>query len=143
MDPTSVLMNIAAGTFEECLSAFEPVVQRHRAVNDPAAFMRQVRLREAVVSTATSEQIAFPHARTTAVSQLFLAIGRSEPGISFRPELPAVHLIFLLGTPSDGIADYLGCVAWLARRVRDPKTRTTLMLAETPEALLQTLASGS
>jgi mannitol/fructose-specific phosphotransferase system IIA component (Ntr-type) len=136
-------MNIAAGTFEECLSAFEPAVRKHRAVNDPDAFMRQVRLREAVVSTATSEQIAFPHARTTAVSQLFLAIGRSETGISFRPELPAVHLIFLLGAPSDGIADYLGCVAWLARRVRDPKTRTTLMLADTPEALLQTLASGS
>jgi mannitol/fructose-specific phosphotransferase system IIA component (Ntr-type) len=136
-------MSIAAGTFEDCLSVFEPVIRKHRAVNDPDAFMRHVRLREAAVSTATAEHVAFPHARTTAVSQLFLAIGRSEAGISFRPELPVVHLVFLLGTPSEGITDYLGCVAWLARRVRDRKARTTLMLTETPEALLQTLASGS
>jgi hypothetical protein len=44
-------------------------------------------------------------------------VGRSRKGILFQASSPLVHLIFLIGTPPNAIAEYLGCVAWLAGRV--------------------------
>ena len=76
------------------------------------------------------------------MSRLFLAVGRSETGVVFRPELPPVHLVFLIGAPAAAIADYLACVAWLARRVRDPEIRKAVLLAGTPERLLKSIAAA-
>ena len=143
VNPASVLMNIRASTFDECLTAFAPLIQTHPAISDPGVFMESVRVREAVVSTATADHVAFPHARTEAVIRLFLIIGRSEMGVSFRRDRPVVHLVFLIGAPPQAITDYLGCVAWLARCVRMPESRKTLMHAESPEALLGIIAAAN
>lgn len=143
MNPASLLMNIRAATFDECLTIFAPVIQEHPAVSKPAVFIESVRAREAAVSTATTDHVAFPHARTEAVSRLFLLIGRSETGVSFRRDLPVVHLVFLIGSPPSAITEYLGCVAWLARRVRILETRKTLMHAESAEAFLRIMAAAS
>jgi mannitol/fructose-specific phosphotransferase system IIA component (Ntr-type) len=143
VSPDSVLMNLAASTFDECLTTFAPVIHAHPSVSKPDEFIESVRAREAAVSTATEDHVAFPHARTEAVSRLFLVIGRSETGVSFRPDRPVVHLVFLIGAPPHAITDYLGCVAWLAKRVRIPENRKTLMHAESPEALLRIIATES
>jgi mannitol/fructose-specific phosphotransferase system IIA component (Ntr-type) len=83
LDPACVRMNIRASTFDECLGAFTSIIDGHPAVSDPGLFMERVRAREAAVSTVTPDHIAFPHARTDAVSRLFLAVGRSDSGVSF------------------------------------------------------------
>ena len=54
-----------------------------------------------------------------------------------------MHLIFLIGTPPNAIAEYLGCVAWLAGRVRDPETRQRLLVAETPEAFVKIVTAAA
>jgi mannitol/fructose-specific phosphotransferase system IIA component (Ntr-type) len=142
IDPACILLDLEASTFEECLNVFESIVRKHQAVSDPEIFLEQVRLRESTLSTASGEGVAFPHARTNAVSRLFLAVGRSRKGILFQAGSPLVHLIFLIGTPPNAIAEYLGCVAWLAGRVRDPETRRVLMVAETPEAFLKIITAS-
>jgi mannitol/fructose-specific phosphotransferase system IIA component (Ntr-type) len=54
-----------------------------------------------------------------------------------------VHLVFLIGAPPHAITDYLGCVAWLAKRVRIQENRKILMHAESPEAFLRIIAAAS
>ena len=142
IDPACILLDLEASAFEECLNAFESIVRKHQAVSDPEIFLEQVRLRESTLSTASGEGVAFPHARTNAVSRLFLAVGRSRKGILFQASSPLVHLIFLIGTPPNAIAEYLGCVAWLAGRVRDPETRRVLLVAETPETFLKIITAS-
>jgi mannitol/fructose-specific phosphotransferase system IIA component (Ntr-type) len=143
VDPACVLMNVRAATFDECLIAFTPLVHGHPAVVDPGGFIESVRAREAAVSTATADHVAFPHARTEAVTRLFLLIGRSETGVSFRRDRPVVHLVFLIGAPPHAVTDYLGCVACLAKCVRIPENRKTLMHAESPEAFLRIIAAAN
>jgi mannitol/fructose-specific phosphotransferase system IIA component (Ntr-type) len=143
VNPACVLMNVRASTFNECLAVFAPVVRGHPAIVDPDLFIQSVRAREAAVSTATADHVAFPHARNEAVSRLLLVIGRSETGVSFRRDRPAVHLVFLIGAPPHAITDYLGCVAWLAKRVRIPENRRALMHAANPEAFLRIIAAAS
>jgi mannitol/fructose-specific phosphotransferase system IIA component (Ntr-type) len=143
VNPACVLMNVRASTFDECLTQFAPVVRGHSAIVDPDRFIESVRAREAAVSTATADHIAFPHARTEAVSRLFLIIGRSETGVSFRRDRPVVHLIFLIGAPPHAITEYLGCVAWLAKRLRISENRKAVMHAANPEALLKVIVAAS
>ena len=143
VNPACVLMNVRASTFDECLAAFAPVVRGHPAIVDPELFIESVRAREAAVSTATADHVAFPHARTEAVSRLFVVIGRSETGVPFCRDRPAVHLVFLIGAPPQAITDYLGCVAWLAKRVRIPENRKTLMHAASAEAFLRIIAAAN
>jgi mannitol/fructose-specific phosphotransferase system IIA component (Ntr-type) len=143
VNPACVLMNVRASTFDECLAAFSPIVHGHPAIVDPGVFIESVRAREAAVSTATADHVAFPHARTEAVTRLFLIIGRSETGVSFCHDRPVVHLVFLIGAPPQAITDYLGCVAWLAKCVRISENRKTLMHAESPEAFLRTIAAAN
>jgi hypothetical protein len=51
VNPASVLMSLRASTFDECLTAFAPVIQTHPAVSEPGVFIDSVRAREAAVST--------------------------------------------------------------------------------------------
>ena len=64
-------------------------------------------------------------------------------GVLFCRDRPAVHLVFLIGAPPHEITEYLGCVAWLARRVRIAENRNTLMHAESPEAFLRIIAAAN
>jgi mannitol/fructose-specific phosphotransferase system IIA component (Ntr-type) len=137
-----LLLELEAASFEECLREFEPAAQVSPAVVDAAAFLEQVRARECSLSTATPEGVAFPHARTRAVSRLFLAIGRSRGGISFPLASAPVHLVFLIGTPPEAIADYLQCMARLAGCLRVPENRRALMEAETAGEFLAALAGA-
>jgi mannitol/fructose-specific phosphotransferase system IIA component (Ntr-type) len=143
VNPASVLMSLMASTFDECLTTFAPVIQAHPAVSEPGVFIKSVRAREAAVSTAAADHVAFPHARTEAVTRLFLIIGRSETGVLFRRDRPVVHLVFLIGAPPNAITDYLGCVARLAKCVRISENRKSLMHAESPEAFLRIIAAAN
>jgi mannitol/fructose-specific phosphotransferase system IIA component (Ntr-type) len=143
IDPACTLLDLEASTFDECLNAFEPIVWKHRAVLDSEILLEQVRLRESTLSTASGEGVAFPHPRTNAVSRFFLAIGRSRKGILFPARSPLVYLIFLIGTPPNAIAEYLGCVAWLAGRVRDPETRQRMLVTEIPEAFAKIVTAAA
>jgi mannitol/fructose-specific phosphotransferase system IIA component (Ntr-type) len=138
--PEAVLLNVEAATFEGALQSFNPAVLSCGMISEAAKFLEEVRLRERSLSTVTPEGAAFPHARTACASGLFLAIGRSPRGIEFVPGSALVHLIFLIGAPPQAIGEYLTCVAWLARRVREVETRHTLMAAESVDVFLSALA---
>lgn len=137
--PEPLLLELEAVSFEDCIREFEPAAQASPAVADAATFLEQVRVREDSLSTATPDGVAFPHARTRAVSRLFLAIGRSRTGISFPMAPEPVHLVFLIGTPPEAIADYLRCMARLAGCLRIPENRRALMEAETAGEFLAVL----
>jgi hypothetical protein len=91
--PHSGTSKLKPVTVEELAKLVNP------AIIDPGMFIESVRAREAAVSTATADHVAFPHARTEAVSRLLLVIGRSETGVSFHRDRRVVHLVFLIGAP--------------------------------------------
>ena len=150
IDPACILLDLEASTFDECLNAFEPIVWKHQAVLDSDIFLEQVRLRESTLSTASGEGVAFPHARTNAVSRFFLAIGRSRKGILFPASSPShteTSVAITLKYPQkNSTADELGLIReliWLAGRVRDPETRQRLLVAETPEAFVKIVTAAA
>lgn len=97
---------------------------------DFGSFCRELLARDSLRSTAAGYGVAFPHARTDAVKEILIAVGRSKKGVRFGEEL--VHYIFVIGTPREKVSEYLVAVGTLARLLRTEKVRKALEKAATP-----------
>lgn len=107
-------------------------------VRDFPGFFHALLARDELSSTAVGEGIAFPHARTDCVSEIAVAIGRSQSGILFGESL--VKLIFVIGTPSSKIKEYLLVVGALARILKSEAVRDRLLHATTEQEFIDSLA---
>ncbi|MEI6052239.1 MAG: PTS sugar transporter subunit IIA [Opitutaceae bacterium] len=128
--PDAVVIDLRVNSGEEAIRALH---QRLRAatpdVRDAGQFMKDLMERSALSTVCISEDVAMPHARTTAVSRIVLAVARTAVPVAFDAEHPAVRLIFLIGTPKAAVTDYLQAVAALSRMLKNSVTRAALLAA--------------
>lgn len=89
-----------------------------------------------------AEGIAMPHARSSAVDRMVLAVGRSNIGIRFDAQHPRVGLLFVIGTPKDAVTEYLQAVAALSRWLREAGRRAALTAAPDEESFRALLAGS-
>lgn len=143
LEENQVKLELAAETRDQALRELVGLLRGPGKVSNAESFLGEVMAREAVRTTFLGHGAAFPHARTTLVSELVLAIGRSGAGIPYGEKGERAHLIFLLGVPVRMASDYLVCVGALARLVSDGKTREVLLQATTAAELIELLRKGS
>jgi mannitol/fructose-specific phosphotransferase system IIA component (Ntr-type) len=142
-DPNVVLLDLPAGTADEVIRALHAgLVAGTAAVTDGPRFLADLQERMAVAPVTIADDVALPHARTDAVSQLVLAVARLKPGVAFDASHPRVRLVFLIGTPRGAVTDYLRVVAALTRLLRNPAARSGLMTA-TDEADFRSMLASS
>ncbi|HEX2750536.1 MAG TPA: PTS sugar transporter subunit IIA [Verrucomicrobiales bacterium] len=104
----------------------------HPAVPGPVESILQAVLeREALMSTALPNGIAFPHARTGLVTAPVVAFGRLDAPVKFG-EVP-VWLIIAVATPPQQTMDHLQLLSWLTRRCANSAVPGLLREAPTPE----------
>ena len=98
------------------------------AMDDHKRFLEDVFERERLGSTVIGDEIALPHARTDAVNQLIIAIGRSKSGVECEsPDGKKVKLFFLLGTPQGSVSHYLQILAQLTRLLKQSTLKEKLL----------------
>ncbi|HWB03470.1 MAG TPA: PTS sugar transporter subunit IIA [Verrucomicrobiales bacterium] len=88
--------------------------------------------REALMSTALPNGIAFPHARSALVTAPVAAFGRCESLVSFG-EVP-VWLIVAVATPPSQTVEHLQLLSWFTRRCAEAAVLAKLREASTPDA---------
>jgi mannitol/fructose-specific phosphotransferase system IIA component (Ntr-type) len=76
--------------------------------------------------------ICFPHARTDAVTNMVMGVGRSLKGVKFPGCVSPVRYIFCIGVPKALANDYLRIMGLLARVLKQPRTEQALRNAQTP-----------
>jgi len=139
--PDIVALDLEATSGEDAIRALH---QRLRAatpdVKDAGRFLEDLLARAALSSVCIAEDIALPHARTTAVERIVLAVARTAAPVAFDAEHPGVRLVFLIGTPKDAVVDYLRMVAALSRLLKSPGTRAALLAAPTEAQFRAVLA---
>jgi len=85
--------------------------------------MRSIEEREEIDNTSYGHGFAFPHARTDAVSELYILIGVSKAGLEEKtPDNIPVHVVCLLLTPATIAKLYLQTLSGLAAFGRTPGT---------------------
>lgn len=124
-----VWLDLAASSEEEVILQLTGRLRDRAEVRDPEGFGRAVLERQKLQPPLLGNGVALPHARTSAVTDMVLAMGRCREPVPFGPERVPIRLVFLYGVPAHCIAGYLDAVAHLTRSLRKPGTLEALLAA--------------
>ena len=109
-------------------------------VTDLDLFINDTFEREHFSTTGIGHDVAIPHARTEAVSDIVIALGRAPAGMDFAAlDGKPVRLVFLLGTPKrKHLSTYLSVLARLTRLLEKASFREDLLKAPTAADVVRT-----
>ena len=101
--------------------------------------------REKLGSTGIGKNVAIPHGRTTATSDVIVAFGRSEQGIDFDAiDKKPVHLFFMvIAPPHDEGNVYLPILGSLVTVLNLKKNRDKLLKVNTFEEFIEVITGES
>ena len=99
--------------------------------------------RESTMTTYIGNGVILPHVRVKMKRRYLFAVGRSREGIRYDglKDGELIHIVFVL-IADEGSRDYLQVLASLARLAKDREFVDTLVVAENPGVLYETLTAG-
>ena len=116
---------------DDAIRELVQLMENAEGMVDFERFLEDVFERERLGTTGIGDGIAIPHARTDAVDQLVIAIGRSARGVEFESlDGKKVKLLFLMGTPRGSVSHYLKILAQLTRLLKEGAFRDKLLEAQ-------------
>lgn len=131
-------LNLLSKKKEDAIREIAKLTENAPEVVDFKHFLQDVFEREKLGTTGIGDEIAIPHARTDAVNQLIIAIGRSTHGVEFESlDGRKAKLLFLMGTPKGSLSYYLKMLAQLTRLLKNDPFREKLLEAEDGEAVVK------
>lgn len=126
------------------ISALCELMARSRNVRDGEALLRDVMSREELVTTGVGHGVAFPHAKSDAVSDVTFAFGRTEEGVDFGSlDGEPVRLVFLIGAPKqmEPSRVYLNLMARLSFLMKGQENRGLLLRTDSVDEVLELIDS--
>ncbi|MCX7591717.1 MAG: PTS sugar transporter subunit IIA [Kiritimatiellae bacterium] len=115
-------------------------MQQEGFVDRADVLVEEALRREAIISTAVENGLAFPHVRGVEGGGLTLALGISRKGVKFDDsEKGLSRIIFFIVIPTAASAFYLKLLSGLTRTFMDSEARKELMAQKEEEKLWKTL----
>lgn len=131
---------LQAHTKEDVLRELVQVISAGNAVEEPEELLRAVREREAVLSTGIGNGVAIPHGKSSMVSDLVMAAGRTAEPVEFDSlDGKPVQLLFMLIGPETAAGPHIKALSRISRLIRRDTVRDLLISAQTPEEFYQGL----
>jgi mannitol/fructose-specific phosphotransferase system IIA component (Ntr-type) len=114
-----VKTELQSRTKEEAIRELAGLLKDSPDMLDFDLYLKDVFEREKQASTGIGRSAAIPHARTKAVKDFVVAVGRAAEGIEFSSiDGHPVRIIVLMGTPKDKVKTYLKLLAHLSHLVK-------------------------
>ncbi len=130
-------LNLKARNKEDAIRELAQLMENTPAMGNFKGFLEDVFEREQLETTGIGDEIAIPHARTDAVKQLIISVGRSRHGINFdSPDGRNVKILLLMGIPLESISHYLKILAQLTRLLKRGPLREKLLEAQDNASVL-------
>lgn len=131
---------LQAKTREEAVAELAQLLASQGFVEEPVSLGELALRREAMVSTAVENGLAFPHVRNVEGGGLTFAVGLKEKGIDFgAADGHLSKVIFFIVIPAPASAFYLRLLAGLVRTFSETDARKELLDCDTPEVMWKTL----
>ena len=109
-------------------------------VDDAGKLLESALKREAIISTAVENGLAFPHVRCIEGGALTMALGIAPKGIKFDPAGKAnTRIVFFMVIPTAASAFYLKLLAGLSQVFQKQENRDKLLEEDTAEKIWKTL----
>jgi mannitol/fructose-specific phosphotransferase system IIA component (Ntr-type) len=139
---TEQIADIASTSKDIAIAGVWKTVSGNPAVAEPERFLDAIMARELIMSTGIGSGIAIPHAKTSAVTDFVIAVGRIREGMDFESldGLP-VQIIILMGAPERKRTDFLSLIARIGSVFNTPGFKEDFLDADSPEAMKALLVS--
>jgi len=135
------MLDLKSDTKEEIIKELAQCIKNHKNLLNLHNFLRDVFKREADTSTGVGDGIAIPHARTDAVNDIVVAVGRTKTGCDFKSQDgKPVEMLILMGTPIEKVSLYLKLLAHLSYLLKKPGFIDGLKSATVPEDIIDLFA---
>ena len=138
-----MIPNLEAKTREEAITILATNMETQGFITGANKLVQAALDREAVLSTAMENGLAFPHVRGIEGGGLTLALGVSKKGVPFGDPGNVANFIFFVTIPSAVSAFYLRLLSGLTETFLKEPNREALLAAETPEQLWKALIKAT
>jgi mannitol/fructose-specific phosphotransferase system IIA component (Ntr-type) len=143
-DQRFVDLALAPGSKDDVIASLVKLLSHSPKLRDPKRLLADVLSREKLVTTGVGHGVAFPHAKSEAVSGVVFAFGRATGDIDFGAldGLP-VRLVFLIGAPRETEPSrvYLNLMARLSFLMKGEDNRELLLSTDSREEVFRLLDS--
>lgn len=139
-----MITHLKGNNMEEVLAEICEKMEAEGFVESKEMLLNKALEREAIISTAVDNGVAFPHVRGVEGGGLTLCVGIHKKGIKFNPEGSRLTRIFLfMAIPTAASAFYLKLVAGLAEVLHDKDAREEVLKAKESEELWEILCEAT
>ena len=113
---------------KSCLLEMADLLNNNNNLNSLSDFVDGVLEREQLMSTGIGKGIAIPHARSSSVKELKIALFILENDLDFDAiDGEPVKIIFMIAVPENLKEEYMRVLSSISNFCRDPKNRERLL----------------
>jgi PTS system nitrogen regulatory IIA component len=135
--PEHIILNLKGKTKETILSELLDLLTSQGKLLDRDTALKDLLDREQAMSTAIPNGIAVPHAKTTAVQELTIAIGIKKSGLDFDSPLDdKARIIILVLTPPDKSKPLYEFLLAITTAFNDDNLRSKILVAKNPDEII-------
>jgi fructose-specific phosphotransferase system IIA component len=133
-----ILLNMKSSSKQEAIKELAGLLKNAKEISDFDSFMKDVLNRETLSTTGIGNCVAIPHARTDAVDDIVIVLGRSTQGIKFGAfDKKPAKIIVLMGTPKvKGVSNYLQLLAHVVRILKKENIQDVILNAKNPHKII-------
>lgn len=136
--PEVIKVPLLSTTKGEVIRELAELLRDAGKISDTEQVYDALMKREALGSTGLEQGIAVPHAKTTAVNSLTVALGISPKGVDFQAiDGDLSKLFFLLVAPPDQSGPHIEALADIARITKSQAFCRTLASATSPAEVVE------
>ncbi|HMP73479.1 MAG TPA: PTS sugar transporter subunit IIA [Kiritimatiellia bacterium] len=138
--PQLMMPRLKVTTRDELIQAMATHMQQTGFVDSSDKLVEECLRREAIMSTAVDQGLAFPHVRGVEGGGVTLALATLAKGVKFTEgNRNLTRLVFFIVIPTAASAFYLRLLSGLTKTFRDPDIRDLMLEAKEPEDLWKLL----
>ena len=142
--PELMMVSLKGTTAEEVLAEMCERMEQEGFVEDGEHLLDLALQREAIISTAVDNGLAFPHVRGVEGGGLSMVVGVSKKGVKFGgPGRTLTRIFFFVVIPTATSAFYLKLISGLSRTYREKDARDMLLDAKNEEDLWKALIKST
>jgi PTS system fructose-specific IIA component len=140
LDQRVIDFNMKAASKDEVLRHLAGLLKNAGYIEDEEEYLKDVYLRESEGVTGIGSHVAIPHGKSSSVSKVGIAVGRTNQMIEWESyDGEPSDLFFLFAVPADhtGAAVHLRLISELAGKLGNTTTMKRLQTAKSYEELLE------
>lgn len=133
-----VKIPLKAKNKKDTINELVKILKKSGKIKDTKIILKDLFKREELSSTGLGGGIAIPHAKTSAVDTLILAIGIAPKGIDFESlDGSPSNLFFLILTPLDQAAQHLQMLSEIASITKDKDFLQAIIKSASPAEIVK------